>query len=38
MDLLTYADNDETCDHSWLTMLLGNAPQADLCWLFLAHL
>ncbi len=27
---LTYAGNDGTCDHSWLTMLLGNAPQDGL--------
>ena len=25
-DSLNYADNDGTCDHSWLTMLSGNAP------------
>ncbi len=23
---LNYAGNDGTCDHSWLTMRLGNAP------------
>ncbi len=27
---LNYAGNDETCDHSWLTMLLGTAPLADV--------
>jgi len=25
---LNYADNDRTCDHGLLTMLLGNAPQS----------
>ncbi len=28
---LNYAGNDGTCDHSWLTMLLGNAPQVSWC-------
>ncbi len=28
---LNYASNDGTCDHSWLMMLLGNAPQYDYC-------
>ncbi len=27
---LNYAGNDGTCDHSWLTILLGNAPQIVL--------
>ncbi len=26
-ELLNYAGNDGTCDHSWLMTLLGNAPQ-----------
>jgi len=28
-DPLNYADNDGTCDHIWLTMLSGNAPQGS---------
>jgi len=26
---LNSTDNDETCDYSWLMMLLGNAPLAN---------
>jgi len=29
-DWLNYAENDRTCDHIWLTMLLGNASQTKL--------
>ncbi len=28
-----YSGNDGTCDHSWLTMLLGNAPLVARCFL-----
>jgi len=32
-DLLTYADNDKTCENSWLTMLSGN-KNPGLCCIF----
>jgi len=32
----TLLENDGTCDHSWLTMLSGNAPQDELLFLFLS--
>ncbi len=31
---LNYAGNDGTCDHSWLTMLFGNAPQKGVSYMF----
>jgi len=32
----TLLENDGTCDHSWLTILSGNAPQDELLFLFLS--